>query len=245
MKVIEQYDGCEVSSIGIPIIDLNGLKHINDSFCSLSLYPHQLALSAADSAWVRHALCSSIASRRAAVSALCGWLRSILYMTNRQLYIFASMKVFATPSEPASSAAKSICDSRSGTLLNVLPISKYRTRGQSPLKSWNGQAEKGLTLQSIWESTRIYLSGRYSEWQRPWQAMSSTCSAQRQKESPESLRNSRLSRHWQGHKDSVFIVKKYSGVYGLHRRIAVRQVRKWLKYAIFHGGFERLTESLE
>ena len=32
---------------------------------------------------------------------------------------------------------------------------KIRTRGQSPLKSWNGQAEKGLTLQSIWESTRI------------------------------------------------------------------------------------------
>ena len=28
-------------------------------------------------------------------------------------------------------------------------------RSQSPLKSWNGQAEKGLTLQSIWESTRI------------------------------------------------------------------------------------------
>ena len=56
---------------------------------------------------------------------------------------------------PKRAAAKSICDSRSGTLLNVLPISKYRTRGQSPLKSWNGQAEKGLTLQSIWESTRI------------------------------------------------------------------------------------------
>ena len=50
MKVIEQYDGCEVSSIGIPIIDLNGLKHINDSFCSRSLYPHHLALSAADGA---------------------------------------------------------------------------------------------------------------------------------------------------------------------------------------------------
>lgn len=46
------------------------------------------------------------------------------------------------------------------------------------------------------------------------------------KESPESLRNSRLSRHWQGHKDSVIIVNKYSGVYGLHRKIAVRQVRK-------------------
>ena len=76
------------------------------------------------------------------------------------------------------------------------------------------------------EHPYMYMSGRYFVWQRPWQAMSSTCSAQRQKESPESLRNSRLSRHWQGYKDSVIIVKKYSGVYGLHRRIAVRQVRK-------------------
>ncbi len=42
MKVIEQYDGCEVSSIGIPIIDLNGLKHINDSF----LQPFPLSPSA-------------------------------------------------------------------------------------------------------------------------------------------------------------------------------------------------------
>lgn len=195
MKVIEQYDGCEVSSIGIPIIDLNGLKHINDSFCSRSLYPHHLALSAADGAWVRHALCSSIASRRAAVSALCGWLRSVLYMTHRQLYIFASMKVFATPSEPASSAAKSICDSRSGTLLNVLPISKYRTRGQSPLKSWNGQAEKDLTLQSIWESTRICICPVGIPCGKDHGKRCHRPARHRGKKSPESLRNSRLSRH--------------------------------------------------
>ena len=157
MKVIEQYDGCEGSSIGIPIIDLNGLKHINDSFCSRSLYPHQLALSAADGAWVRHALCSSIASRRAAVSALCGWLRSVLYMTHRQLYIFASMKVFATPSEPASSAAKSICDSRSGTLLNVLPISKYRTRGHKALwKAGMGRRKKAWPCR-VYERAPVYV----------------------------------------------------------------------------------------
>ncbi len=31
VEVFEQYDGCEVSSIGITNIDLNGLNQINDS----------------------------------------------------------------------------------------------------------------------------------------------------------------------------------------------------------------------
>lgn len=131
------------------------------------------------------------------------------------------------------------------TLLNVLPISKYRTRCQSPLKSWNGQAEKGLTLQSIWESTRICICPVGIPCGKDHGKRCHRPARHRGEKSPESLRNSRLSRHWQGHKDSVIIVNKYSGVYGLHRKIAVRQVRKWLKYAIFHGGSERLTESLE
>lgn len=31
VEVFEQYDGCEISSIGITNIDLNRLKQINDS----------------------------------------------------------------------------------------------------------------------------------------------------------------------------------------------------------------------
>ncbi len=38
VEVFEQYDGCEVSSIGITNIDLNRLKQINDSLSDTADY---------------------------------------------------------------------------------------------------------------------------------------------------------------------------------------------------------------